>query len=358
LTESTQSFNHRTLDLQAYQEEIAQAEEVAKKVGAEVAALDVELQAPPRVSLLEGAALTLSEDARRRLKAAAMAGAGALAAAVLAISYLEFRARRIGTVDEVVQGLGLRLVGALPALPHRGAGLLAAPDEPRGRPWNRLFVESIDATRATLLHASQTESCRVIMITSAMAGEGKTSLSSHLATSLARAGRRTLLLDCDLRRPAIHYLFDVPAQPGLGDFLMGQADLDGACWPIQSSDLWVMPAGRCDERAIQELARPRARQVFDRLKERFEFIIVDSAPVLCFADVLSTAPLVDAVIFSILRDVSRAPLVYAAYERLATLGIRMLGATISGAPLDVGASYGYEYAVRRPQIEPPASLSD
>ncbi len=76
------------------------------------------------------------------------------------------------------------------------------------------MLESIDATRTMLVHAARTGSHRVVMITSAVGGEGKTSLASHLATSLARSGLRTLLIDADLRSPSIHRLFDLPAGRG------------------------------------------------------------------------------------------------------------------------------------------------
>ena len=82
------------------------------------------------------------------------------------------------------------------------------------RYWQNLLLESIDATRTMLVHAARTGSHRVVMITSAVGGEGKTSLASHLATSLARSGLRTLLVDADLRSPSIHRLFDLPVGGG------------------------------------------------------------------------------------------------------------------------------------------------
>ena len=192
-----------------------------------------------------------------------------------------------------------------------------------------LLVESIDAARTMILHASRIEAIRTVMITSAVKGEGKTSLACHLATSLARAGRRTLLIDCDLRSPAAHRLFDLPPGPGLSEVLRGEVDAADVIQPTPAHGLHLIPAGRCDALAIQALAQDGIRALFDDLRARYDFIIVDSAPVLPVADSLLVSQVVDAVIFSILRDVSRVPMVHAAYERLTALGTRTLGAVVS-----------------------------
>ncbi len=341
LNVETRSFNHDTLDLQSQQDEILLVSETAKKVGAEVEAMEVEIQARSRITLLDRAVVPNKKDVFRKAKAGGAAAAGTFTFVLFGISYWEFRARRINSVDEVVHGLGLRLVGALPTLPNdpqRRAGA-------EGRRLQGLMVESIDAARTLILHASRVEAIRMVMIVSAVKGEGKTSLACHLATSLARAGRRTLLIDGDLRSPAAHRLFDLPPNPGLSEVLRGEVDAAAVIRPTPARGLHLLPAGRCDALAIQALAQDRTRALFEELKGQYDFIIVDSAPVLLVADSLLISHLVDAVIFSILRDVSRVPLVYAAYERLAGLGARTLGAVVSGTS---GEIYGraYQYAAQ------------
>jgi capsular exopolysaccharide synthesis family protein len=189
-----------------------------------------------------------------------------------------------------------------------------------------------------ILHESRGEAIRVVMITSAVKGEGKTSLACHLAISLARAGRRTLLIDCDLRSPTAHRLFDLPPGPGLSEVLRGEVDVADVLQPTLACGLYLIPAGRCDAHAIQALAQDPIQALFGDLRGRYDFIIVDSAPVLTVVDSLLVSQNVDAVILSILRDVSQVPKVYAAYERLAVLGIRMLGAVVNGTP---GQSHYY-----------------
>jgi succinoglycan biosynthesis transport protein ExoP len=194
-----------------------------------------------------------------------------------------------------------------------------------------LLVESIDATRTMLLHASRVNSTRAVMITSAMKGEGKTSLAAHLATSLARSGRKTLLIDCDLRRPRLHELFDVARVPGLCELLRGEAEVNDVIRPTPADDLNMIPAGHCDGLALQAIAQDGVRDILNVLKKRYDFIIIDSAPVLPVVDTMLLSQQVDAVLFSIMRDVSRVPHVQAAHERLASLGVKMLGAVVSAA---------------------------
>jgi capsular exopolysaccharide synthesis family protein len=168
------------------------------------------------------------------------------------------------------------------------------------------------------------------MVTSPTGGEGKTSLATHLAASLARAGHQTLLLDGDLRRPAAHRVFEVSADPGFCEVLRGEVEPADAIRPTPAAGLWLLPAGECDGEAIGLLARGAVPRVIERLKQQYDFIVVDSSPVLPVADSLLLAQHVDGVLFSLFSEVSRLPKVYAAYQRLNSLGVRILGAVVNG----------------------------
>src|SRR5205085_4435697 len=85
-------------------------------------------------------------------------------------------------------------------------------------------LESVDRSRTLLVHDADVQSTRALTVTSAEAGEGKSTLASHLASSLSRAGRKTLLVDGDLRQPALHQLFEVALQPGFSEVLLGEVD--------------------------------------------------------------------------------------------------------------------------------------
>lgn len=327
------SLNVKTMDVNWLDEEIEVASTTAKTVGAEVQSMTVEMQAPPRIRLIEKASIPTLSDPMKRYKLSGAAGAGALVAFLGCLSFLEFRSRKVDMPDEVSERLGLRIIGDLPRLDH------ARLDDPSGRDRDRL-VQSIDAVRTMLLSVGRQHSFQVVMVTSASKGEGKTSLSCHLATSLARAGRKTLLIDCDLRKPSLHEIFEVPSEPGLCEVLSGEIGWEGVVRETEVRDLSLILAGRCNPEAIELLPRQPLPDLIVALREQFEFIIVDSSPVLLVTDTLIISQHVDAVLFSVLRDVSQLPQIRAAFDWLTSMGVRILGAVVSGVPAGSKHNYG------------------
>ena len=330
LANETQVRNRQSLDLGSLRDEIGQGERVAQSVAAELEKLRVEALAPARIQLLEAAETPKSRDTKRKTMTTAGAAIGALLLVLGGMAVWEHRARKMYSADDVARGLGLRLVGELPRMPDRVRRAAAADRPARDRYWRSVMAESVDATRTMLMHAAHTERLRVVMITSALPGEGKTTLAGHLALSLARAGRRTVLVDCDLRKPAAHRLFNLSPEIGLSEVLRDEVDLEEAILPTLENGPFVLPAGCCDPTATLALAQHGIRDIFDHLKTTYDFVIVDSPPVLSVADSLLVSQRVDAVLFATLRNVSRLPAVHAAYERLSILGVRILGLVASG----------------------------
>jgi capsular exopolysaccharide synthesis family protein len=275
-----------------------------------------------------------------------LAGAGGVSMfglVLFGVAFLESRTRRISMTDEVSRGLGISVVGALPAVPARARVPATAQTTAKDQALQAQLQEAVDGVRTMLLHAARSEELRVIMVTSACGGEGKTSVATQLAASLARAWRKTLLIDGDLRSPAAHKLMEVPCEPGLSEVLRGEVTADDAIRPTPVSRLSILPAGHWDNPAIQALAQDNVATLFEQLKSQYDFIIVDSSPVLPVADTLLLGQHMDGVLFSILRDVSRAPEVYAAQQRLAPLGIRTLGAVVIAMSNDL-SSRAHQYA--------------
>lgn len=310
-------------DLEALRDDVMQTELVLKKIGEELGTLAAEPPPASRVNLLEAAETPVSRKLDRQLKVMGAASFGVFGLILFGIALLEFQTRRVYSAKDVAEGLGCHVVGALPAVQtsSRSAGALEAANS---------AGEAVDALRTVLLHSARRDALRTVMITSAVGGEGKTSLATQLASSLARAWRKTLLIDCDLRNPSVHTPFDLPLEPGFCEALRGEMEFEEAIRPTSVSRLWVLPAGRCDSHALQALAQDELRAVFERLKRHYDFIVIDAAPVLPVADSLLIGQHADAVLLAILRDVSRIPAVHAAHERLSVLGIRTLGAVVLG----------------------------
>jgi len=340
-----QSLTKNTLELQADQEEIIQLADTAAKVSHEVEALKVELEAPPRIRSIEDAAIPRVRDEKKRYMMIGVIVLSSFFGGLFGIAFLELQSRKVDTADEVPAELGLAVVGALPILPSRThrVGAIARRTSQKDAYWQNLLLESIDATRTMLVHAARTGSHRVVMITSAVGGEGKTSLASYLATSLARSGLRTLLIDADLRSPAIHRLFDLSMGAGLSELIRGEVGLADVIADTAVRELKVLVAGHCDRQAVRVLAQGGLGPLLGQLKEQFDFVIVDSSPILPVADAMLIAQQVDAVLFSIFREVSRKSKVAAAIQRLGCLGVPVLGAVVTGAHGDAYGAKGYGY---------------
>src|SRR5262249_50340196 len=152
-------------------------------------------------------------DSKKRMLLLIFAPIAAFCMCLVAVAWWEFAARRIHEPEEVVTGLAMRVVGAVPELPDPRRLRIAAGTQAEEVLKHNL-IESMHPVRTLLWRTATAEKLRVIMVTSAVGGEGKTSLAANLAMSLARAGRKTLLIDCDLRSPAAHQLFEQPLQPG------------------------------------------------------------------------------------------------------------------------------------------------
>jgi capsular exopolysaccharide synthesis family protein len=264
------------------------------------------------------------------------------------IALMEWRNRRVDGVDQVVTDLGMRVIGTVPAFPNRAS--LKAAEAAGNANWRFILNESINSTRTMLLHAARSQSMQVVMVTSATQGEGKTSLASQLGSSMATAGMRTLIVDCDLRNPSIHKLFELPLSPGVSEVLCQEADPSDAVQPTAVPNLWVIPAGQCSTRVIAALAQGHPLEaLFNRLRGQFDFVVVDSCPVLPVADALLIGQHVDGVVFSIMQDVSQLPKVMVASEKLTQLSINLLGAVVNGVHMGSAYyAYGYNYVKQLP----------
>lgn len=321
-------LDKNTSGIEALRDEVAQMEMVLKKVGEEMGNLQADLPATSRVTQLEPAKPPTARKRDRQLKAAGAAGLGLFGLVFLGVGLLEFRHRRVYTSDDVARGLGLNLLGTLPHAPQPAP--VSTPN---------ILSEAVDSVRTQLLHAARHEGRKVVMVTSAVAGEGKTSLAAQLAASLARGGHKTLLIDGDLRNPAAHRAFALSLEPGLADCLRGQADVEQLIRPTSVGNLSILTAGRCDREAIQKLSHGGVQKVLELLKADHDFIVLDVCPVLPVADALLIGQHADAVVLAVLRNFSRLPLVYEAQRRLASLDIPMLGAVVLGESAD---GYGVE----------------
>ncbi|MFM8273864.1 MAG: polysaccharide biosynthesis tyrosine autokinase, partial [Gemmata sp.] len=320
--------------------------DMADKVQTQLIQLRIDAGQERRASQRGAVDVIPNNNRNKKLALSAVSGIGCFFAVVLLVSFLEWRTRRVDGVDQVVNELGMRVIGTVPAFPNRAS--LQAATEAGGGNWRFVLNESINSTRTMLLHTARAQSMQVVMVTSATQGEGKTSLASQLATSMATAGMRTLLVDCDLRNPSVMKLFELPLTPGVSEVLRQEVDASEAVQATAVPNLWVIPAGQCSNATIAALAQGHPLEtLFNRLRGQFDFVIVDSCPVLPVADALLIGQHVDGVVFSIMQDISQLPKVITASEKLTQLNVPLVGAVVNGIKQDI-YSYGYNYVKQLP----------
>lgn len=331
-----------SFELELMKTEIAQISKVSDRVGSEMEAHRIELKSPTRITLMQEAEVPQVLDLGKKKKLTGAAGIGAIGFVFLAISLLEFHSRRITDPQDISQTLGLDLLGSLPAMPKPLIKFWEQPKASRMALWNNALIEAVDSTRSILLHDPNVEQRRVLMVASAAAQEGKTTFACQLAGSLARAGRKTVLVDFDLRRPRAHELLNVPLELGLSELLSEKLNVATVLHSTSEPSLCVIPAGRVNEAALQSIARDGADWLFEELKRDFEFVIVDSSPILYVADGASVGRNVDGAIMVVRSHASRLPAVAVACERVEMLGIDLIGGVIVGVQSNLNG-YGYSY---------------
>ncbi len=310
-------------DLETRQEDLKQYQQIANDMSVKLESLDFDANAPAQIKQVQQAVPTKNINTAQHYAIVILGGLGAFALTCLGIAYLEFSSRRLNAPHEVDEGLGIRVVGTLPGLSSRKA---LDPNHPVVAQ----LTESIDGVRTILMHDSTSKRRQVVLVTSAATNEGRTTVASQLAASLARAGRRTLLVDGDLRRPALHALFDAPLEDGLCEVLRAEVDVSDVIRPTHAEGLWLLTAGYCDIDAIHALATEQMQPVFDKLRAEYDFIIIDGAPVLGMSDALIFGQYSDGAILSVRRDQSQMPKIHQAAELLRGVGIRIIGAVVNG----------------------------
>ncbi|MGA6826506.1 XrtA system polysaccharide chain length determinant [Nitrospira sp. NS4] len=198
----------------------------------------------------------------------------------------------------------------------------------------------VAATRFTLMTSDQKST--VAVITSAVVGEGKTSTAVNLSYILAQElDKKTLLIDCDLKRPMVHAYTDAPTSPGLVDYLLGDEVLDACMHQMEDLPLWILPAGSSTKNMLELSKIKQLSQVLHVLRSRFDYIIIDAPPIFPLADVNVLSSMADRMILVIRAGRTGREVVGDAYK---TLGARCpANIVLTGVDAVSTPYYMYQY---------------
>jgi capsular exopolysaccharide synthesis family protein len=278
-------------------------------------------------------------DIPRHLMLGSLAGMFLAVGLVLAIDYLD---DTVKTPEDVTRGLKLPFLGLVPAMKGSHQPLLTwdVPHE---------FGEAFRALRTSLVFSSGTEGTRVIAVTSAQPLEGKTTTACNMAIALAYGGARVLLIDADMRRPSVARTMGMENAIGLSHLLTGQAVPRQTIKRSSVPNLWVMSAGVTPPNPSELLASDRMKTLIATVQSGpFEWVIIDTPPVLAVTDAVIIAPWVSGVVFIIGSEMTQRRLAERAVETLMTSRPRVLGAVLNRVDIVrnkyyYSRYYGYKY---------------
>jgi capsular exopolysaccharide synthesis family protein len=267
----------------------------------------------------------------------------AMAAGLAAVVIAEMLDDSLRTAEDVERRLMLPALGSLPLLMSIAKGR-----DRRMRPVDYLierplsgFAEAFRSLRTSILYAKQDETTKVVAITSALPGEGKTTTAVCLGVSGAMAGLRVAILDCDLRRRNVSRLFGVRAEIGLLDVLNGTASLQEAFIRHEKSGVWVLPLVKREFTTDEVFNTEAMGSLLDNLKSQFDLIILDTAPLLAIADTRVLASRSDAVVFLARWQKTPVKAAEAALRLLEQSEARVAGVVLSQVNVKQQSRYGY-----------------
>ncbi len=254
--------------------------------------------------------------------------------------FFEYVDSRIKSPDEIRHHLDLPFLGLLPAL-NRKVLAQGYPLVSNGVPPN--FSEAVRGIRTNVLFSTAQPGSRSIVVTSTGPGEGKSVVASNLATALAQADQRVLLIDADMRKPKAQEIFGMTQEPGLSNVLVGNAKASESVRKSSVAGLWVLPAGRTPPNPAELVGSQRFRDFLVLLANHFDWVIIDSPPVMAVTDAALVAHSASGVLFVVGAEMTSRHAARRALDQLEQVQAMFVGAVLNRVDLDRNAYYYSQY---------------
>ncbi|KLU40128.1 MAG: CpsD/CapB family tyrosine-protein kinase [Limnochordia bacterium] len=203
--------------------------------------------------------------------------------------------------------------------------------------------EAFRTLRTNLQFTSPDRQLRVILVTSAAPGEGKSTISSNLAVAFSQAGLRTLLLDCDLRKPTVHKIVGLHNSPGLTSLLVGEVKREDVVKDVGVPNLSVIPSGPVPPNPVELLGSQAMRNVLNAVREEFDMVVVDAPPIVAVTDAAVLCPLVDGVLLTVAAGEVPRELAQHARSLLENANANVLGVVLNRINPSAQKNYQYYY---------------
>jgi len=269
-----------------------------------------------RIEVIEAATIPEVPVKPKKLLSLLLGGIFGLGAGVALAFFLSYLNQRLVSIEEVERYLHLPVLALIP----RNIPSLA------GQPDNFIALEPYRLLRANIHHKCQQDDVRTLLVTSAAAGEGKSTTVANLAICMAKLGDRVLLVDADCRRPTIDTVLGLTKEPGLIDLLSGELGLADVIQKFgKDSELDVVTSGSDSEKGISLLNSSSLGDTIKQVRDLYELVLFDSPLVLGVSDTLYLSSAVDAVILLVEHNRHSRSVILQAKRQLEAAGARIIG---------------------------------
>ncbi|HVM49330.1 MAG TPA: polysaccharide biosynthesis tyrosine autokinase [Candidatus Acidoferrum sp.] len=349
LEKEIKEWDAKMLDIQAKTAEFERLKANSQRIQAlydrllaTMQTLDVNKEiSPESVTIYEKASVALPDrpDLARKLTLGGLAG---LLVGVLVLAFLDRLDDRMNSFTELQELFDEDVVGQIPRErgPRSGQALpLITPDDPR-----HALVEAYRNLRSSLLYMSEAgQRPRTLLVTSSVPNDGKSFTSANLALTLANSGTRVLVVDADLRKGALHQRFEVPSGPGLTEVLSQGLNWESAVQPTSYKTLFVLPRGAFTAASSELFLGEATARFLKDAAAKYDYVLLDTVPVMAADDVTSLAPQVDGVLFVLRARFTSCRVARAALDSLYQRQVRVLGLIFNAVPPSSIDYYYYKY---------------
>lgn len=317
------------------------------------------------IRIIEPAAVPVAPAGPRRLRTILIGLLVSLLGAVGLAFFLEYLDTTVRTVEEVGRLVQLPTLAVIPKIPpatqraiaarrrdsnpfppsRPESGRLSPPPAGEGRAVTpdsvASIIEAYRMLRTSVLLSTTGKPPKTILFTSSQPGEGKTTTAINTAISLAQLGASVLLIDADLRRPAIHRVFNIDRLVGLSTLLARDGDVTTLIQSLPMTNLFVLPSGPVPPNPAELLGSERMRELIRELSKRYDHIVIDSPPLVNVTDPVILSTMVDGVILVVQAGRITREIVRRARHELSSVGARIFGVVLNNLDVEKEGYAGY-----------------
>jgi exopolysaccharide transport family protein len=258
---------------------------------------------------------------------------------------LEYLDNTVNTPDDIQRYFNIPYLGPVPAIPY------AKEDNESGKAWEMVTVhqpkstpsESYRGIRTNILFSSAESQPGVVLFSSAIPQEGKSLTSLNVAITMAQAGSKVVLLDCDLRRPRLHKVFGLSRDAGMTNLLVGNMEADKVFQRTDVPNLYVIPSGPIPPNPSEILGSKRMKELVAILKKKFDRVIIDSAPISAVTDASILSRIADGIVLVIRAHRTPREVVKNTLMQLENVDARIFGCILNDVNLKKKNYYYYQY---------------